>query len=209
MNRLLLMIVCCAAVYWAAAQQTIPFELFAGHKRTGADVLWFKNPTQHKNAPWLFFHRSRASVDYSNQTAFGITNAISYNFKNGIGIVAATQFQQTGFVAKGGVQLFRSFKNGSVFSWIVVGNNTAHRFSGDWFVLARYTPKLNNQIRWFIQTEFFNTLDNQQHKSYTQRLRLGIKLKDWQTGLGGDYTQSGIHHLTATQNTGIFIRKEF
>jgi len=64
-------------------------------------------------------------------------------------------------------------------------------------------------MRWFFKTELFNVLDNQQHKSYTQRLRLGIKLKDWQTGLGGDYTQSGIHHLIATQNTGVFIRKEF
>lgn len=209
MKHLFTLVFCCAATIMVVAQQNIPFEVFAGHKRTGADVLWFKSPLNQATSPWLFFHRSRASVDYSNQTAFGMTNAISYNFKNGLGVVAATQFQQSGFAAKGGLQYFAAFKNGSVFSWLVVGNNTTHRFSGDWFVLARYTPKLNEKMRWFFQTEFFNTLDNQQHKSYTQRLRLGIKLKDWQTGLGGDYTQSGIHHLIATQNTGVFIRKEF
>jgi len=208
MKLSLLLCSCCVAMF-VAAQQPMPVELFAGHKRTGADVLWFKSPAQQKNSPWLFFHRSRASVDYSNQTAFGMTNALSYNFKNGLGIVAATQFLQSGFVAKGGFQYFKSFKNGSVFSWLVVGNNTSHRFSGDWFVLARYTPKLNNNIRWFLQTEFFNTLDDQSNKSLTQRLRLGIKVNHWQTGLGGDYTQSGKNKWMATQNTGLFLRKEF
>jgi hypothetical protein len=204
---ILFLLACCISLQTSAQQ--IPLEIMAGHKRTGADVLWFKKFSTTKNNPWLFFHRSRASTDYHNKTNFGVTNALSYNFKSGAGIVVATQFLQTGFVAKAGVQYFKLFKNASVFTWLVAGNNTLNNFSGDWFVLARWQPKLNEQWKWFLQAENFTSFDTKKNKSLTQRIRVGISRHHWQLGVAADYTESGINKLLVTNNIGSFVRKEF
>lgn len=200
--------VCWAAVNKAAAQ-LLPVEVMGGHKRMGVDILWFKKFTADKKTPWLFFHRSRASADYHNSTSFGVTNAVSYNFKSGIGMVAATQMLQAGFTIKGGVQYFKLIKDGSLFTWLVAGNNTAHHFSGDWFVLARWSPKLNEKWKWYFQAEALSTIDVENNKSLTQRVRMGLSKKRWQFGGAADFTESGKTKLAVINNIGVFIRKEF
>ncbi|HEX4958833.1 MAG TPA: hypothetical protein VFV46_11695, partial [Lacibacter sp.] len=79
----------------ALVSQGQMFEFYAGHQRTGVDIMWFKNFKNNKEerTPFLFFSRNRASVDYKNSpTLFGSTNAVSYNFKNGLGIVTVASF---------------------------------------------------------------------------------------------------------------------
>lgn len=205
----LLLVVLGWVVATVATAQLLPIEVMSGHKRTGADVLWFKKFSSQKNDPWLFFHRSRGSSDYHNSTSFAVTNALSYNFKSGLGIVAATQFLLKGFTVKFGVQYFRGFKNGSIFSWLVSGNNTAHHFSADWFVLSRWTPRLNAKWKWFLQGESLSSLDNKSIWGLTQRIRVGLGLNQWQFGAAADFSESGKTNLSVTSNIGGFIRKEF
>lgn len=194
-----------------AVCQPIPAELMAGTRRTGLDILWFRKMQENKNefAPWLFFHRTRVSVDNNNQTSFGVTNAVSYNFKSGIGFVAATQFLEGGFIFKGGLQYFASFHNGSLFTWLVTGKNIPGHFSGDWFVLARWTPPINKKLNFYYQAELLSQLDSKGMLILIQRLRTGIGKKSWQFGLATDFTAQGVRKLEQTINPGIFIRKEF
>ena len=202
-----LFILNCTASY----SQSLPVEIMSGHKRTGVDVLWFKNFSANKNktSPWLFFHRSRASADYHNKTAFGVTNAVSYNLKNGIGFVAATQFLQQGFVPKFGVQYFKPVKNGSFFNWVVAGNNSFNNFSADWFVLVRWQPKINEKLKWFLQGELLSSLDDAEIKNLTQRIRAGISRSHWQFGFAADCNETGKNDLSVTNNIGGFLRREF
>lgn len=205
----LLLVVLGWAVVTVATAQFLPIELMSGHKRTGVDVLWFKKFSSQKNDPWLFFHRSRGSSDYHNGTSFAVTNALSYNFKSGLGIVAATQFLQAGFTAKVGVQYFKATQNRSLFSWVVAGNNAANNFSGDWFVLVRWMPRLNEKWKWFLQGETLSSLDAQSIWSLTQRMRAGLGRNRWQFGAAADFNESGKTNLSVISNIGAFIRKEF
>lgn len=196
----------------ATAQNSLPVELLAGNNKVVADVLWFR-PIKQKNSQektnWLFFNRSRAGVDYSNITSFAVTNAISYNFKNKLGLVWATQFLQTGFVSKLGLQYFTPFKNGSLFTWAVAGKNTYQHFSGDWFILARWQPPVNKKLKWFLQNELLVSGDEKQNSFFTQRTRIGWSKDITQFGLAADYSSNKTNILQVTETYGIFIRHEF
>ncbi len=95
-------------------------EYYAGDKRNGVDLMWFKNfkDLKGEKSSFLFFSRNRASVDYHNApTAFGSTNAISYNFKNGIGVVTVASFVNSGFTPKAGIQFYKQNGNFMFFGW--------------------------------------------------------------------------------------------
>jgi hypothetical protein len=193
----------------------LPVEVFAGHERTTFDLMFFKYFKNSEGAEirWLFFNRNRASIDY-NQTAtanlpqFGFTEALSYNHKalKGIAPVLVAQVLNRGTFAKGGVQYALVRKKLTVFSWVV--GEIKSEPTVDLFLLMRYTPKLTERLKLFTQLESLNVFptatDN--NKSYIQRIRLGIKRSQWQTGLGADFNQSG---STNGNNAGIFIRHEF
>ena len=196
----------------ANSQNSLPVEIVAGNNKLTTDVLWFR-PIKQKNSqaktPWLFFNRSRAAVDYSNSTSFTVTNAISYNFKNKLGLVWANQFLQTGFVSKLGVQYFTPFKNGSFFTWMVAGKNTYQYFSADWFALTRWQPPLNKKLKWFLQSELFISRDEKQNNNFIQRARIGCSKNITQVGLAADYSRNKTNILQVTETYGIFIRHEF
>ncbi len=188
----------------------IPVEAFFGNERTTADVLWFRYFKNAEDQPskFLFFNRSRASVDYSNQTAFGLTNAVSYNFKSGLGLVAVAQFFGNGFFPKAGIQYYTRKKNWTIFTWMV--SETWSKPSFDWFVLSRFEPALNENLKLFAQFETLSVTNNQGQYQFTQRVRIGVGFKPaWQIGLGGDFQQIKSENRIQTHNLGLFLRKEF
>lgn len=204
---ILLLLFCFEAIQ----AQSLPVEIMGGHKRSGVDVLWFRNFSSLKStaSPWLFFHRTRASSNYHGQTSFGVRNALSYNFKKGIGIVVTVQLLQSGVAAKGGIQFVKVFERASLFSWVVAGNNTDHFASADWFVLLRWTPIIKNNWNWFTQLELLSSMDIESNKNLVQRVRLGLGKKSWQFGLASDQTQTGNTNLIATGNNGFFYERNF
>lgn len=186
-------------------------ETYAGHHRAGVDLLWFKNFKSKTAArtPFLFFSRNRANVDYENSpTAFGSTNAVSYNFKNGLGIVAVGSFVNTGFVPKAGVQFFKQKGDFMFFGWFVADLEKAG--SLDLFGLFRFQPKLKNDWRVFSQVELFPVLNpKNEFWNLTQRLRLGAKYHAWAAGFMADFNQSGKGEFVRTHNLGGFLRHDF
>lgn len=207
-------ILCCNRI--AVAQ--LPVELFAGHKRATADILFFRffKNRNGQQSPWLFFNRNRASVDYTitpsnNLPQFGFTEAISFNYKklNGVAPVAVAAILNRGIFPKAGIQFARSGKNATLFSWVVC--DLLKQPNIDWFFLGRYTPKISKTLHLFTQAELVNAFPTAVKNNYNfiQRVRLGLKTKRYQFGLGGDFTATGRGHLTTTQNMGVFIRHEF
>lgn len=193
----------------------IPVEVFAGHEKTTFDLMFFKffKNSSGADSRWLFFNRNRASMDYdqtatANLPQFGFTEALSYNHKalKGIAPVLVAQMLNRGVYAKGGVQYAVVRKNLTVFSWVV--SEIKSEPSVDLFLLIRFTPNLTDRLNLFTQLEsltVFPTVTDV-NKNFIQRIRLGIKRSQWQTGLGADFNQSG---STTANNTGIFIRHEF
>ncbi|MBX2927993.1 MAG: hypothetical protein KF852_09175 [Saprospiraceae bacterium] len=212
------MIAVALLVMGAYATAQIPVEVFAGHERATIDVLFFKffKNKEDRNTPWLFFNRNRAAVDYRITSAaflpqFGFTEAVSYNHPRlkGFAPVAVGQVLSWGAFAKAGVQYAHIAKHYTLFSWAVVELRDSPGI--DYFLLARYTPRLTDGLDLFSQLEFVNTLptDALNNFSFVQRLRLGLKAGDWQFGAGADFSHIGRRDYFASRNVGAFLRHEF
>lgn len=186
-------------------------EAYAGHKRAGVDLLWFKNFKNNKEArtPFLFFSRNRANLDYKNSpTAFGSTNAVSYNFKNGLGIVVVGTFLNAGFTPKIGIQYFRQKGDFMFFGWAVA--DVKKQGSLEVFGLFRYVPEINRYFKGFGQLELFpGYAPSTAVWNITQRLRLGLKYHSWAGGFMADFNQAGKTTLLYTHNMGVFLRHDF
>ena len=196
----------------------IPVEIFAGHQKTTLDIMFFKFFKRKKeNSPWLFFNRNRASIDYRMTKTeylpqFGFTEAVSYNHPKlkGFAPVVVGQVFNWSVVPKAGMQYALVKQNVTVFGWVVT--ETLPKPSIDFFVLFRYAPQLYKQLHLFVQAESANAFPTHSSKpfSFTQRLRLGLKIKDWQWGAGIDGNQTGRQQsFIFTYNVGGFLRHEF
>ncbi|MBW0160748.1 MAG: hypothetical protein HYI21_14355 [Sediminibacterium sp. Gen4] len=196
----------------------IPVELFTGHERATFDVLFFKNflTKEEKKSYWLFFNRNRLSVDYRITStnylpSFGATEAISYNDPKwkGWAPVAVVQIFNNGVFPKAGIQYVHIKKHFTFFSWLVTETNVDPDI--DHFILMRYTPIVKDQTQLFIQLEtvsVFPTVSNSLF-SFTQRSRMGLQYKHFQSGIGIDLNQRGRKTLTYTNNIGLFFRYDF
>lgn len=186
-------------------------EYYAGHKRTGVDVMWFKNfkDAKDKKTPFLFFSRNRASTDYHGApTSFGSTNAVSYNLKNGLGVVGVASFLNAGFTPKAGIQYFRQKGSFMFFGWLVT--DLKKNGSADLFGLFRYVPAINSQWKIFSQLELFPVYNpSLKFWNLTQRVRLGTKYHLWAAGLMLDLNQQGKIKFTTYENIGGFLRYDF
>lgn len=205
-------------LFSGVAISQIPVEIFGGHKKTTLDILFFKfiKSDEGENSKFLFFNRNRASLDYqmtanNNLPSFGFTEAISYNHPKlkGVAPVAVAQLLNSGFTPKGGIQFAHLKKDWMVFTWIVTETKKAPTI--DFFLLGRYTPKISNKLNLFSQIECLNALPTEGSKNmiFIQRIRLGLKYKATQFGIGTDFSQMGRDSFTKTNNWGIFLRYEF
>jgi hypothetical protein len=196
----------------------IPVEVFGGNKKATLDVMFFKfiKNKQKQNTAWLFFNRNRASVDYkitttTNLPQFGFTEAISYNTKNlkGFAPVMVAQVSNVGVYPKAGIQYAKIGKAYTVFTWLV--SETLKNPTIDYFLLARYSPKISKRLHLFTQVELFNGFATTvvKNNSFVQRVRLGLKINDWQFGVAADFSIIGNTSYTTAQNIGGFFRYEF
>lgn len=204
----LLAILCAQSM--ARAQAT---EVYAGDDRYGIDLMWYKfiRYEDGNNSPWLFFSRNRANSDYTKSpTLFGSTNAISYNFSNGIGIVSVASFLNAGVIAKAGVQYVHSTENTLVFGWLVA--DIQEKGGIDMFVLLRYQPQLMDKWKIFSQCELFPVYNPKTDiLNAVQRLRLGLRHNAIAGGIMVDLQQIGkdFSAVSSTENIGLFIRYDF
>lgn len=186
-------------------------EYYAGHQRTGVDIMWYKfiQNKNHENTPILFFSRNRASIDYNNEFgALGSVNALSYNLKNGLGFVGVGTITNWGLTAKLGVQLYKQKGDFMFFGWAVADLKKEGNI--DVFGLFRYTPSLNEEWKIFSQVELFPVYNPKTGNwNLTQRLRVGPKYRKFSFGAMADFNQTGKSEFTYTNNFGGFLRYDF
>ena len=200
------------------AMAQIPVEVFAGDKKATVDILFFrfiKNKEGH-NSKILFFNRNRAGIDYkmtktTNLPQFGFTEALSYNHEKlkGFAPVVVVSILNKGVFPKAGMQYAKTQKSYSLFTWLV--SETIKDPDIDFFLLARYSPKLTDKLSLFSQLELVNAFPTavQNNFSFTQRFRLGLKTGNFQFGAGIDLNELGRKDYVNTINAGGFLRYEF
>jgi len=185
-------------------------ELYAGHKRAGTDILWFKRFNSANNtSPFIFFSRNRASVDYhQSPTIFSSTHAVSYNNKKGLGWVLVASMLNNSITAKTGLQYVKISSKWMMFGWLVA--DLKKKGNVDLFVLMRYQPGLTKHTKLFSQAELFPVYQpSTGNWNLTQRARLGIRYKTFVMGAMADFNQAGHHVFTTTINAGAFVRYDF
>jgi hypothetical protein len=218
MNNKILFVVIAMFLSGNVAFAQIPVEVLAGHKKVTVDIMFFKfikNKEGH-NSKFLFFNRNRTSIDYTmtqtvNLPQFGFTEAFSYNHEKlkGFAPVLVASILNRGVYPKVGFQYAKIKKDYTIFSWLVV--ETLKEPNIDFFFLGRYTPKLTDKLNLFSQIELVNAFPTvkKNNFAFTQRIRLGLKIKEFQFGAGIDLTQLGRNDFTKTENFGGFLRYEF
>lgn len=220
MIRTLVMILLAATslLFGGDVRAQLPVEAFAGDKKATFDALFFRYFRNAREEPskFLFFSRTRASVDYkitktTNLPAFGLTEAFSYNAPKlkGFAPVAVVQVLNRGVFAKAGIQYVLIQPTVTLFSWIV--SETDREPVLDHFILFRYTPALGGKLRLFAQLETLSAFPTVSTASINlvQRFRLGLSTRFFQFGGGVDLTESGRTEFSGTQNTGLFLRYDF
>lgn len=217
-SRKLFFVLIAMLLFRGVAVAQIPVEVFGGHKKTTFDIMLFKyfKDKSGNNSKFLFFNRNRASIDYQMTSTsflpqFGFTEAISFNHPKlkGFAPVTVGQLVGTGVYTKAGFQFAYLKKDILIFTWLV--SETKRDPTIDIFFLGRFTPKLTEKINFFSQLELINAAPTMIEKNYlfTQRIRLGLKMKAFQFGIGADFTQSGRASFSKTENLGLFLRYEF
>lgn len=205
-------------LFWGEVFSQIPVEVFGGHEKTTVDILFFKyfKNKQDEKSKFLFFNRNRASMDYkqtstTNLPTFGFTEGISFNHPKlkGFAPVAVVQIFNSGVFPKAGVQYFHYKNNFTFFSWVVM--ETMSHPGIDFFILSRYEPKLSEKLSLFTQLELVNAFPTEAGENYNfiQRMRIGLKIKEWQFGLGSDFNEFGNKVFIKGENIGVFLRHEF
>jgi hypothetical protein len=198
--------------------QHIPIEVFGGDKRATLDVLLVKYLKNKKEIPskFFFFNRNRATIDYkmtttTNLPQFAFTEAISYDFKglHGFAPVAVVQLFNRGVYPRAGIRYLKIKSNFTFFGWAVL--DVLKNPTADIFILARYTPKLNNRWSLYTQAELINDFPTliTANMNFTQRLRLGLKTGLISFGAAIDLNELGRKQFTVVSNTGVFLRHEF
>jgi hypothetical protein len=218
MKKIVILFVLASLLSGSGAFAQLPVEVVAGNKKASFDLMFFKffKNKEEQNSKFLFFSRTRSTVDYkmtstSYLPAFGLTEAVSYNHPalKGFAPVAVAQLLNRGVFPKAGIQYAHQQQHFTVFTWMV--SETLKAPALDYFLLLRYTPKLNARLNLYTQFESNNSVPTKAAANYSfiQRLRIGLMIKRFQFGAAADFTQTGNKTFTTASNIGGFVRYEF
>lgn len=218
MNCKISLVAIASFIFMNGAIAQLPVEVFSGHKKTSFDLMFFRyfKNKEAVNSKFLFFNRNRVNIDYKQTTTtnlpvFGFTEAVSYNHSRlkGFAPVFVVQVNNKGIYPKVGVQYFYRKNVFTIFSWVVC--ETLKDPNIDLFILTRFEPKINDKLNLFTQLELVNAFPTLKTNDYNlfQRVRVGLKIKEWQFGAGVDLNEFGNTTFINTNNIGGFLRHEF
>lgn len=192
-----------------SAQAQLPAEVFAGHRATDFNFMWFKD--LDKKAKISLFNFTFFSVDYKDKTrnTSEIYQVGTYNLTEKWGIAAGGRYVKTEFIP----QVAVSYQVTTKYLYINLFPAVQYSFqSKAWlysmFSLAFYEPPINNKWKFYSMLILEPTFSGQQHLFSYQQIRVGLTWdKNFQFGLGLNLDQVGVRFKNTT-NAGVFIRKE-
>ncbi len=173
-----------------------------GDKRIFTDIQWLKFIDTERH--WSLFSRTRATVDYDNQTNLFSGAYLNYTLNNGLGGSIVGKIGNSGGGADVGVHVFKATSNWMLFGLASIGLKNKLEYS--WFSICKFTPKINEKWMVYTSLELFNLFGREGHLVSVQRLRLGLDYQKFQFGAAVNFMELG-KRWTQNSNVGIFIRK--
>ncbi len=180
-------------------------ELMPGIERVFADVQWLKafDLEQH----WTLFSRTRATVDYDNNTDLFSGAYLNYTTNIGLGTTLVGRIADSGAGADLGIHYFKSSQKWMIYALPAVQLSSALRYS--WFSILRYMRVLNSRWRIYSSLELFSAFDRDRHLASVQRIRAGLDHSGYQFGFAVNLSGTGQKFIGTDTNPGVFIRKQF
>ena len=194
-------------ILWAVAAVNVngqSLEIMAGNKRVFADVQWLKFMGSKKGLS--LFSRTRATVDYDDNTSLFTGAYLNYTTGSGIGASIVGKIADTGGGADAGAHIFKAKPSWMLFGLASVGLKNQLEYS--WFSILRFTPSLGGEWKLYSSLELFTLFRKNSHLGSVQRLRVGAGFRGFQFGIATNFAESG-HEWTGSSNTGVFLRKSF
>lgn len=189
---------------WCSYVQAQSLELMAGNQRIFVDAQWLK-PIDTE-LQWSIFSRTRATVDYDNNTNLFTGTYFNYTTKIGLGGSVVGKIGNNGAGVDAGVHIFKNKKNWMLFGLASVGLKSKLEYS--WFSIFRFTPKIGANWKLYTSLELFSLFDKNGSVFNVQRVRLGLDRKGYQFGLASNLSET-VNPLVFDNNFGVFIRKSF
>lgn len=179
-------------------------EIMLGHEQIFADAQWLK--FLDKENHWSLFSRTRATVNYDNQTNLFTGAYLNYTLRNGFGGSLVGKIGNSGGGADLGIHIFKAKSNWMLFGLASMGLKNELEYS--WFSIFRFTPAINEKWKVYTSLELFNLFSKENHLVSIQRLRLGLDYQKFQFGVATNFTEQGKDWISDS-NIGVFIRKSF
>ena len=176
----------------------------AGDKGIFVDAQWLK--FMDSKYRWSLFSRTRATVNYENQTDFFTGAYLNYTTKSGIGASIVGKIGSAGAGGDAGIHIFKAKENWTLFGLAAVGLKKQLEYS--WFSIFRFTPKIGENWKLYTSLELFFLFRQGQHLFSVQRFRIGLDWKGFQFGIANNLAELG-SEFTTKNNFGGFIRKSF
>ncbi|MEM9834312.1 MAG: hypothetical protein AAF944_27025 [Bacteroidota bacterium] len=180
-------------------------ELMPGTERIFIDIQWLKTFDQARR--WSLFSRSRATVDYEENTNLFTGAYLNYTTPSGFGGTLVGRISTSGAGGDIGGHFFKAKESFLIYALASVDINTEFVYS--WFSIVRYTPRLNDTWRVYTSLELFSNFNTDGHIASVQRLRAGVDRQGYQFGLALNLAGLGQDYSTTDTNPGIFVRKQF
>lgn len=176
-----------------------------GTKSIFVDAQWLR--TFNSIGKWSLFSRSRALVDYRENTDLFTGAYLNYTTKSGFGGTLLGRISTLGAGGDAGLHFFKA--NASLLIYALASIDLQSELAYSWFSIIRYTPAINNKWRLYTNLELFSNFNIDGHVASVQRIRFGLDQKGYQFGLALNLSGLGNDYSIRDTNPGIFLRKQF
>ncbi len=185
--------------------KTQSFEVMGGTERIFVDVQWLR--AFDAQFRWTLFSRSRATVDYEDNTNLFTGAYLNYTTRSGFGPTLVGRISSFSGGADIGPHFFRT--KGPWLIYALASVTIRSELSYSWFSIVRFRPAINDRLKLFAGLELFSSFDKNGHVASVQRVRLGLDQAGFQYGLAVNLSGVGESYEQADTNPGLFVRKEF
>ncbi len=180
-------------------------EVMAGGEGIFADAQWLE--ALDDNFEWTLFSRSRATVDYSEQTNLFSGAYLNYTTASGFGTTLLGRIATNGAGAEAGPHFFSRSSGFMIYALASIAVKSDPSYT--WFSILRFTPVLTENWQLFTGLELFSSFNADGHIASVQRLRAGLETAGYQFGLALNLAGLGRNYERAECNPGVFLRKQF
>ena len=176
-----------------------------GTERIFVDAQWLK--TFDEEQKWSLFSRSRATVDYEENTNLFVGAYLNYTTKSGFGGTLVGRISTLSAGGDAGIHYFKVKDSFLIYALASIQLQSELAYS--WFSILRFTPSLSDRWKLYSSLELFSNFRSDGHVASVQRVRIGLDQKGYQFGLAINLSGLGNDYGMTDTNPGIFLRKQF